>query len=164
VASPRSLYRIEFRSEHLSLLSMDLTPLLCRISQMLNPLSIPLTKGEVIEEKASNLFMKDSATSTRVVSFRDVAGIISRLSFVPLVVRESSMTKQANRFAANHRSSLLPLEDRVTTAAEDLVAVAEENEDVERVVVEEVELTLSSMSPSNIMTNLTMRNFRIIRP
>jgi len=47
---------------------------------------------------------------------------------------------------------------------EDLVVVAEENEDEERVKAVEVELTLSSMSPSNIMTNLTMRNFRIIRP
>jgi len=164
VASPRSLYRIEFQSERLSLLSMDLTPLLCRVSQMSNPQSVLLTKGEVIEEKANNLFMKDNATSTCVVSVRDVAGITSLLSSVPLVVRESSTIKQVNRSVVNHRSSLLPLEDRVTTPTEDLVVVAEENEDVERVVVVEEELTLSSMSPSSIMTNLTMRNFRIIRP
>jgi len=131
---------------------------------MLNPLSVPLTKGEVIEEKASNLFVKDNATSICVVSFRDVAGTISRLSFVPLVVRESSMTKQVNRFVANHRSSLLLLEDRVTTIVEDLVVVAEENEDEERVKAVEAVLMLSLMSPSSIMTNLIMRNFRIIRP
>jgi len=143
---------------------MDLTPLLCRVSQMLNPLSVPLTKEEITEEKASSLFVKDNATSTRVVSFRDVAGIISRLSFVPLVVRESSTIRQVNKSAANHRLSLLLLEDRITTTAEDLVVVAEENEDEERVKAVEVELTLFSMSPSSIMTNLTMRNFRIIRP
>jgi len=131
---------------------------------MLNPPSVPLTKGEVIEEKASNLFVKDNATSIRIVSFRDVAGTISRLSFVPLVVRESSMTKQVNRFVANHRSSLLLLEDRVTTIVEDLVVVAEENEDEERVKAVEAVLMLSLMSPSSIMTNLIMRNFRIIRP
>jgi len=131
---------------------------------MLNPPSVPLTKGEVIEEKESNLFVKDNATNTRVVSFRDVAGIISRLSFVPLVVREFSTIKRVSRSAANHRLSLLPLEDRATTTDEDLVVVTEENEDVERVKAVEVELTLSSMSPFNIMTNLTMRNFRIIRP
>jgi len=164
VASPRSLYRIEFQSEPLSLLSMDQTPLLCRVLQTLNPQSVPLTKEEVIEEKASNLSVKDNATSIHVVSFRDVAGTISRLSFVPLVVREFSMTKQVNRSVANHRSSLLPLEDRVATIAEDLVVVAEENEDEERVKAVEVELTLSLMSPSSIMTNLTMRIFRIIRP
>jgi len=124
---------------------------------MSSPQSVPLIKGEVIEEKASNLFVKDNAISIRVVSFRDVAGIISWLSSVPLVVKESSMTKQVNKFAANHRSYLLPLEDRVTT-------IAEENEDKERVVAVEVELTLSLMSPSSIMTNLIMRNFRIIRP
>jgi len=133
---------------------------------MLNPPSVPLTKGVVTEERASNLFVKDNATSTRIVSSRDVARTISRLSSVPLVIRESSTIKQVNRSVVNHRSSLLPLEDRVTTTAEDLVVVAEENEDEERVVVVEVEveLTLSSMSPSSIMTNLTMRNFRIIRP
>jgi len=131
---------------------------------MSNPQSVPLTKGEVIEEKESNLFVKDNATSIRVVSFRDVAGITSLLSFVPLVVRESSTIKQVNRSAVNHRSSLLLLEDRVITTTEDLVVVAEENEDEERVKAMEVELTLSSMSLSNIMTNLTMRNFRIIRP
>ena len=163
MAGPLFPYRIRFQSELLSLLSMDLTPLLCHVLQMLNPPSVPLTKGEVTEEKASNLFVKDNATSTRVVSFRDVAGIISRLSFVPLVVREFSTIKQVNRSAANHRLSLLQLEDRVTTTEEDLVAVVGENEDVERVKAVEVELTLSSMSPSNIMTNLTMRNFRIMQ-
>jgi len=107
--------------------------------------------------------VKDNVTNTRVVSFRDVAGTISRLSFVPLVVKESFMTKQVNRSVVNHRSSLLLLEDRVTIVEEDLVVVAEEKEDVERVKAVEVELTLFSMSPSSIMTNLTMRNFRIIR-
>jgi len=42
--------------------------------------------------------------------------------------------------------------------------VAEENEDVEREKAVEVELMSSLMSPSSITTNLTMRNFRIIRP
>jgi len=130
---------------------------------MLNPPSVPLTKGEVIEEKASNLFVKDNATSTRVVSFRDVAGITFLLSFVPLVVRGFSTIKQVNRSVVNHKLSLLLPEDRVTTTAEDLVVVVGENEDVERVKAVEVELTLFSMSPSNIMINLTMRNFRIIR-
>ena len=165
MAGPRSLYRIEFQSELLSLLSIkDLTPLLCRISQMSNPQSVPPTKEEVTEEKASNLSAKDNTANICVVSFRDVARTISRLSFVPLVIREFSMTKRANRSVVNHRSSLLLLEDRAATITEDLVVVAEENEDEERVVVMEEELTLSLMSPSNIMTNLTMRNFRIIRP
>ena len=151
----------------LSLLSIkDLTPLLCHVLPMLNPLSVPLIKGEVTEEKASNLFAKDNATSTRVVSFRDVAGITSQLSFVPLVDRESFMTKAVNRSAANHRSSLLLLEDRVTTIVEDLdlVVAKVENEDEERVKTEGEELMLLLMSPSNIMTSLIMKNFRIIRP
>jgi len=131
---------------------------------MSNPLSAPLIKGEVIEEKASSLSAKDNATSTRVVSFRDVAGTISRLSFVPLVIKGSFTTKQVNKSVVNHRSSLLPLEDRAATIAEVLVAVAEENEDEERVKAVEVELMLFSMSPSSIMTNLTTRSFRIIRP
>jgi len=142
VAGPQFLYRIVFQSKPLLLLSIkDLAPLLCRASQTLNPPSVPLIKGEVTEEKASNLFAKDNAISIRVVSFKDVTGIISWLSFVPLVDREFSMTKQVNRFAVNHKSSLLLLEDRVTTITEDLAEVVEENEDEERVKAVEVELT-----------------------
>ena len=108
----RSLYRIEFQSEPLSLLSIkDLMPLLCRVLRTSNLQSVPLIKGEVTEEKASSLFEKDNTTSTRVVSFRDVARTISQLSFVPLVVRESFMIKVVNRSVANHKSSLLLLED-----------------------------------------------------
>ena len=82
VAGPRFLYRIVFQSEPLSLLSIkDLTPLLCCVSRMLNPPSVPLTKGEVTEEKASNLFAMGSTTNIRVVPSRDVAGITFRLSF-----------------------------------------------------------------------------------
>ena len=160
------LYRIALQSELLSLLSIkDLMPLLCRVLPTLNPPSVPLIKGEVTEEKANNPFAMDSATSTRTVPSKDVAGIISWLSFVLLVIREFSMTKVANRFAVSHRSFLLLLEDQVvTTIAEDLVEAVVENEDEERVKVEEeVELTLSSMSPFSIMTILTMRSFRIIQ-
>jgi len=73
------------------------------------------------------------------------------------------MTKRVNRSVVNHRLFLLLLEDQVTTIAEDLIAVAEENEDVERVKAVEAELISFLMSPSSIMTNLIMRNFRIIR-
>jgi len=133
---------------------------------MLNPQSILLTKEAVIEEKASNLFVMDSAVSICTVLSKDVAGIISQLSFVLLVVREYSTTKAVNRYAVSHRSFLLPLEDQVTTIMEDQVEAVAENKVKERVKVkEEVELTLFLMSPSNIMTNLTMKIFRrIIRP
>jgi len=110
---------------------------------MSNPQSVPLIREEVTEEKASNLFVKDNATSICVVSFRDVARITSQLSFVPLVVRESSMTKAVNKSVANHRSFLLRLEDRVIIIVEDLdpVVAKAENEDEERVKVVEVVLT-----------------------
>jgi len=42
--------------------------------------------------------------------------------------------------------------------------VAEENKEEERVKDEVEALTLSSMSPSNIMTNLISKNFRTIQP
>jgi len=76
------------------------------------------------------------------------------------------MTKAVNRSAANHRSSLLLLEDQVTTIVEDLdlVVAKVENEDEERVKTEGEELMLLLMSPSNILTSLIMKNFRIIRP
>jgi len=44
------------------------------------------------------------------------------------------------------------------------VVVVEEKEDEERVEAEEEALTLSLMSPSSIMTNLTSKSFRIIWP
>jgi len=111
---PPSLYRIKFQSELPLLLSIQdlLAPLLCCALQMSNPLSVLLIREEVTkEEKASNLFAMDSATSTHAVPSRDVTGIISWLSFVPLVVNRFSMTKEANKFAVNCRSSLLQLED-----------------------------------------------------
>jgi len=75
-----------------------------------NTQSILLFKEEVIEEeKESNQFAKDSAVTTHVVSFKDVAGITSQLSFVLLVIRGFSMTRKACRFAANLKLLLLLL-------------------------------------------------------
>ena len=86
--------------------------------------------------------------------------------FCPIGRQRIFMTKEVNRSAANHRSFLLPLEDRIVTTMEDLdpVMAEAENEDEERVKAEGEELMSFLMSPSNITTNLIMKIFRIIRP